>query len=154
MNDQAMALAEPRFPLDDETVLQHVISANEALRQATFGRWQFSDLHPGTQVVCGLFHELIVKEFSIAPGWRVGVPKQEPDVANESDPGKSFEVKTSSSLNYIASNRYSWTNEAYNPDRYYLCVNFNARDFTLYRIRVGFIRKEAWRSQRGPYVLI
>ena len=149
MNEESDALAEARFPLPDKTVLACVISANNALRQATFGQWRFSELHPGAQVVCGIFHELIVKEFSTLQGWRAGVPKQEPDVASEADPQESFEVKTSSSLSGIASNRYSWTNEAYDPDLYYTCVNFDARDLTLFRVRVGFIRRKAWRPQRG-----
>jgi hypothetical protein len=149
MNSRSQGLAEPRFPAPDDIVLDCVISASNALQGATFGRWRFAELQPGTQVVCGIFHELIVKEFSTLPEWRAGVPKTEPDVVNETAPQKSFEVKTSSSLNSIASNRYSWTHEAYDPDSYYLCVNFDPRGFTLYRVRIGFVKREAWRPQRG-----
>ncbi len=103
MGNEENFLAKPCFPLNSEVVLQCVCAASNALQKATFGQWHFSELNPGTQVVCGILHELIVKEFSMLSDWRAGEPKKEPDVVNENDPQKGFEVKTSSSLRTIAS---------------------------------------------------
>jgi hypothetical protein len=141
--------AEPRFPLPCDQVVARVCAARDAVATARFGRWSFSDLSAGTQVVCGIFHELIVQELSTLEGWRPGEPKREPDVVAVAEPQASYEVKTSSSMNGIAGNRYSSTLDAYDPDRYYLCVNFDARAFIVFRIRVGFIRREGWQPQRG-----
>lgn len=129
-----------------EQIVDSVQRAFKNLNKATLGDLKLSDMTISKQVICGLFHELIVHEISKLPGWYAGEQKVEADLAHHS--GLQLQVKTSTHPNNIAGNRYASGNLYNDPSEYYLCVNYIPFE-CITKIRSGFVKAENWNPQSG-----
>jgi hypothetical protein len=127
-------------------VVNAVEKAFSELNKGSFGEWTVENMSLSPQVLCGIFHELIVNEISKLPGWRPGLQKKEFDIVHDS--GIQLQVKTKSDSEGIAGNRYSSKTEYSDPSGYYLCVNFLPKD-SICKIRIGWVEADWWKPQNG-----
>lgn len=132
--------------LPKQTIVHCVEEAFDKLQDGQFKNIRLSSLEVSKQIICGLFHELIVHEISSLPNWRSGKQKVEADLVHTS--GIQLQIKTSSSVDGIAGNRYSSQNEYSDPSEFYICVNFIPFQ-NISKIRAGFIPADSWKPQRG-----
>lgn len=105
--------------------------------------------------VVGYFFEVLLAEHLAGhfPGaWRRNTSKDEVDVVCLTDPGRSFEIKTSGQLAFKVFGNRSYGQKPEDGDEpkkeksgYYLTVNFVAQVVTL--IRFGWIDADDWRPQ-------
>ena len=132
--------------ISKEETVEAVTKAFDNLNMATLGDLKLSKMNISKQVVCGLFHELIVHEIAKLPGWYAGEQKVEADLAHKS--GLQLQVKTSTSAKNIAGNRYASGNLYSDPSEYYLCVNYIPFE-CITKIRSGFVQSDSWNPQNG-----
>lgn len=132
--------------LPKETIVQCIEEAFDKLQHGHFKDIPLSSLEVSKQVVCGLFHELIVHEISSLSGWRSGKQKIEADLVHTN--GIQLQIKTSSSPDGIAGNRYSSQNQYTDPSEFYICVNFSPFR-NISKIRAGFVPSDSWKPQQG-----
>lgn len=133
--------------LPEKDLVKCVEEAFSNLLHTRSGPYSINQMQIEKQNICGLFHSLIVTEIvNRLPGWKQGRQGLEPDIVHES--GITLQVKTKSSPEGIAGNRYSSKNEYSDPSEYYLCVNFLPND-CICKIRAGWIESSWWKPQTG-----
>lgn len=138
---------EPLFEfLPQDIIVSCVEKAFENLNSGTFGEKSIRTMTLSKQVICGIFHELIVNEISQLPDWYPGKQGEEADIVHFD--GLQLQVKTSTSFEGIAGNRYSSQNEYSDPSEFYLCVNFIPFK-CITKIRAGFVESDSWKPQTG-----
>lgn len=124
-----------------------VLRAFDNLCVGTLGPWKLSTMNIASQVSCGLFHELIVKEISSSiPGWSQGKQKINFDLVHES--GIQLQIKTKSGTEGIAGNRFSPESTYLKASSYYLCVNFIPH-VCICKVRSGWVESDWWKPQNG-----
>lgn len=123
-----------------ETAFRHLLHTRS-------GPYTLQEMRIEKQNICGLFHSLIVTEIvGQLPGWREGRQGVEPDIVHDS--GLTLQVKTRSTPDGIAGNRYTNQNHYADPSEYYLCVNFLPHD-SICKIRAGWVEADWWKPQTG-----
>lgn len=132
----------PRF-----RIVECVENAYSSLINSMLGKKNIYNIFIENQTICSLFHSLIVTEIiHYDSDWRSGIQGNECDLVHKS--GISLQIKTKSSVDGIAGNRY-FNKNVYSPnDEFYICVNFLPFD-SICKIRAGLIKPGWWKSQSG-----
>lgn len=150
-----------RHPLDEETIVDAVLSSWESIfasRLGTKGFYIGKDIFPKPQIMGFLLHELIPLELAAKyPGvWRGDRSAVEKDLVYLPDDSFSIEVKTSSDHNHIYGNRsYSQRTSQGKKGKsgYYLAVNFEkfsvSQNPAIRLIRFGWLDASDWIGQKA-----